>query len=230
MRNPSIQLTPPAAEIRVQIIEQCGAALQTLCVRHPGGTQSVDQAGNAACLLTRELAVLQVDVVHDLADCGQRGIRQAASAAAAPRSVQRSPSWVNSASNMSKRSSPGARRVAFRRHELERRLRVDEAADQPGGCDPIHMHIAPRHPDMAGAGHVASSLLASLRRGFQSGLPARPRRASTSSRAVGAEEVDRGDARRLRASAAPPAPGAASFSDRADLLGERAVIGLARGC
>src|SRR5580692_6055244 len=70
MRNPSTQLTPSPAEIRVQIIEQCGAALQTLCVRHPGGTQSVNQAGNAACLLTREFAVLQVDVVDDFADCG----------------------------------------------------------------------------------------------------------------------------------------------------------------
>ena len=60
-----------------------------------------------------ELAVLQVDVVDDLPDAGERPVFQA-EAPSRTSNVQRSPSCVKSASNMSKRSSPG-RRAARRR-------------------------------------------------------------------------------------------------------------------
>ena len=66
-----------------------------------------DQGADAGGLLAAVLAVLQVDVVDDLADRAERGIGEAGSASSTSK-VQRSPRWVNSPSNMSKRSSPGA--------------------------------------------------------------------------------------------------------------------------
>ena len=60
--------------------------------------------------------------------------------------MHRSPWCVNSASNMSKRSSPGCRRVALGRDELEPGLGVDEPADQPGRGDTVDVHAFARHP------------------------------------------------------------------------------------
>ena len=59
-------------------------------------------------LVAAELAVLEVDVVDDLGDRAERGIVAGRRAPSSTSKVQRSPSWVNSASNMSKRSSPGS--------------------------------------------------------------------------------------------------------------------------
>ncbi len=64
-------------------------------------------------------------------------------AAAAPRRCSGRPQWVYSPSNMSKRTSPGCGSVARAGHELEARLRIDEAADQPGRGDAVDLH-APR--------------------------------------------------------------------------------------
>ena len=62
----------------------------------------VDEGGEAAGLRPPELRVPQVDVVDDLGDRAQRRIL--AQRASRTSNVQRSPSWVNSASNMSKRA------------------------------------------------------------------------------------------------------------------------------
>src|SRR5262245_16812492 len=56
--------------------------------------------------------------------------------------------------------------IPFRRHELERGVRIDEAPNQPSRADAIHMDLAPRDPDMAGTRHE--------RRGYWRGCCIRP--------------------------------------------------------
>ena len=114
--------------------------------------------------------------------------------------VQRSPRWVYSPSNMSKRSSPGCGCVARARHELEARAVVDEAADQPGRSDAVDLHALPRHPYATlqsgwrvcrarpGVRSFCHGLVLLLQAGFQARYQALRRFAL-----VGAEEVDGDD-------------------------------------
>ena len=70
--------TGPIAEQRIEIVEQAAALLDTRHIRQIGARQAVDHRRNATRLGACELAVLEVDVVHDLADRRQRGIVAAA--------------------------------------------------------------------------------------------------------------------------------------------------------
>ena len=65
---------PPAGKGAVEIVENGAAALQALVVVGAGRGDAGDQAADAGRFLAAVLAVLQVDVVDDLADRGQRRI------------------------------------------------------------------------------------------------------------------------------------------------------------
>ena len=93
--------------------------------------QAVDQMGDAARLLACELAILQVDVVHDLADRNQRGVLET-------RATQQH--FVSAAIAFMgelrfehvEAEFPWLRTITLGLNKLECRLWVDEAADQPG--------------------------------------------------------------------------------------------------
>ena len=97
-----------AGEVAVEIVENGAAARQALLVVVVGRGDARDHVADAGGFLAAVLAVLQVDVMDDLADRGERRIGRApADIATSTSKVQRSPRCVNSPSNMSKRSSPG---------------------------------------------------------------------------------------------------------------------------
>jgi hypothetical protein len=102
-------MRPPGAfpaEHGIEIIKDRCTAGETLVVIMRIGADTGDQQLDPGRLLTTELAVLEVDVVDDFGDRRQRRIIETGSGKGAPQ--QRSPSWVNSASNISKRNSPGS--------------------------------------------------------------------------------------------------------------------------
>jgi len=66
------------SEQRVQVVEKLRAPLQAFLIRDVGLGQAVDQGRNTAGFRPRELAVLEVDVVHDLADDGEGRIVKSA--------------------------------------------------------------------------------------------------------------------------------------------------------
>src|SRR5262245_52078722 len=60
--------------------------------------------------------------------------------------VHLSPPWVNSASNMSKRSSPSLGAIALAGYEFEVRLGIDETPYQPSAGDAIDVYALSRDP------------------------------------------------------------------------------------
>ena len=64
------------AEILVKIVEHRSAALDPLGIVLACQAKAADQMGNAAGLFPGEFRILEVDVVNDLADRGERRIVQ----------------------------------------------------------------------------------------------------------------------------------------------------------
>src|SRR5437867_8932513 len=95
-----------------------------------------------------ELRILQVDVVHDPCDRPERGILEAEpldenleGAAVALMCVFRLEHVEAHFASL--------RPVSLACDELEARVRIDEAADEPGAGHPIDVNSLPGHPDPA---------------------------------------------------------------------------------
>src|SRR5262249_61574821 len=97
-----------------------------------------------------ELAVLQIDVVHDLADRAQRRVldrrivEQHLERAAV--SLMRELRVIHVEADL---AATGP--IPPRRHELEARVRVDETLDEPRTRDAIDVDAAAGHPGPAGS-------------------------------------------------------------------------------
>src|SRR5215211_7995152 len=143
------------AERLVKVVEHGATPREPLRVVAIGRADPGDQAANAGRLLASELFVFEINVVHDLADGGQRGIVQSCTTqqnlegAAVALVGELSLEHVEA-------QLIGFGHVAFGWHELEAGLRVDEALDQPRRGDPVDMHPLtghPRAPVNTGEGH-----------------------------------------------------------------------------
>ena len=82
---------------------------QDACILPMRQRDSFEQDLDRAGLFPPEFLVLAIDVVHDLADRDEGGLPEPDPSSSVS-NVQRSPSWVNSPSNMSNRISPLAGR------------------------------------------------------------------------------------------------------------------------
>src|SRR3954452_24468777 len=133
------------AEGLVEVGGHGAAARDPLVVLAIGRADPGDQGANAGCLLAPELLVLEVDVVDDLADGAQRRVAEAGTAqedlerAAVPLVGELGFEHVEA-------QLAGIRHIAFGRHELKPGLRVDEAADQPRGGDPLDVNARTGYP------------------------------------------------------------------------------------
>src|SRR3954452_15991177 len=149
------------AEGLVEVVEHGAAARDPLVVLAIGRADPGNQGANAGRLLAPDLLVLEVDVVHDLADGAQRRVAEAGTAqedlerAAVPLVGELGFEHVEA-------QLAGIRHIAFGRHELEVGLRVDEAADPPRGGDSVDVNARtgdPRAPVKIGQGHGSPFLL-----------------------------------------------------------------------
>src|SRR5262249_40546463 len=136
---------PLAAEIFVEIVEDLAAARDPLRVILGGDADALDQRPDARDFGAAELAVLQVDVVNDLADGAQRRVLELA---ALEEHLERALVALMGELGLEhvEAQFAGVGAVAFARHELELRLRIDEAADQPGAGNAVDIDALPRHP------------------------------------------------------------------------------------
>src|SRR3954468_15975474 len=143
------------AEGLVEVIEHGAAARDPLVVLAIGRADPGNQGANAGRLLAPELLILEVDVVHDLADGAQRRV---AEAGAAQQNLERAAVALMRELGFEhvEAQLTCIRHIAFGRYEPEPGLRVDEAADQPRGGDPIDMDALasdPGAPAKIGQGH-----------------------------------------------------------------------------
>src|SRR4051794_16974678 len=149
------------AEGLVEVIEHGAATRDPLVVLAIGRADPGNQGANAGRLLAPELLVLEVDVVHDLADGAQRRVAEAGTA---QEDLERAAVALVGELGFEhvEAQLAGIRHVAFSRHELKPGLRVDEAADQPRGSDPVDMDARagdPRAPAKIGQAHGSPLLL-----------------------------------------------------------------------
>src|SRR5215218_1658705 len=148
------------AEVFVEVVEHRGAARQPPFVLLVGRCDALDEMGDAGRLRTAELGVLQVDVMHDLADGRERPVVQARAGLQHLEGAAVAVVGVLALVHVEAQLA-GFGDVALRGYELEPGLRIDEAPDEPGRGDPVHVDPAPRHPDPS---------LQRLRRGRSRGL------------------------------------------------------------
>src|SRR3954465_658433 len=156
-----ISLAALLAEGLVEVIEHGGAARDPLVVVAIGRADPGNQGANAGRLLAPELLILEVDVVHDLADGAQRRV---AEAGAAQQDLERAAVALVRELGFEhvEAQLTCIRHIAFGRHEPEPGLRVDEAADQPRRGDPVDMDALagdPGAPAKIGQGHRSPLLL-----------------------------------------------------------------------
>ena len=105
---PACAATPSLVfEGAVEILEYHRPAPKPLLVVVGSVADAGNQCLDTLSLGTAKLAVLEVDVVHVSAIADSAASFSSPARAISTSKVQRSPSWVNSASNMSKRTSPG---------------------------------------------------------------------------------------------------------------------------
>src|SRR5919198_773102 len=142
-RSPSLP-----AEVLVQVVEHGGPALEPgLVIAMPHG-DTRDQSVDASRLGTIKLRVLQIDVVHDL-----RNRHEGAIVETQPRHENLEGAEVALVRELglehveSELAALGT--VSFSGHELEPRVRVDDAPDQPGARDPIDVNALPGDPRAA---------------------------------------------------------------------------------
>src|SRR6516225_9798167 len=129
----------------VEVIEHFGAALDPPRIPARGGADAVDERPDAGDLGATELVVLEVDVVDDLADRAQRGVLEAG---ALNQHLESALVTFMSELRLEHVEAQLAflRSIAFARYELEARLRIDEAANQPGAGDPISVDTLAGYP------------------------------------------------------------------------------------
>src|SRR3954452_4810411 len=149
------------AEGLVEVVEHGAAARDPLVVLAIGRADPGNQGANAGRLLAPDLLILEVDVVHDLADGAQRRV---AEAGAAQQDLERAAVALVRELGFEhvEAQLAGLRHIAFGRHELEVGLRVDKAADQPRGGDPVDVNARtgdPRAPVKIGQSHRSPLLL-----------------------------------------------------------------------
>src|SRR3954462_9410325 len=104
-----------------------------------------EHAFDAACIFSLEFPVTQIDVVNDFGDLQQRGIielkpgkkRLEGAAVALVRVL-----CLEHVEAELARLGP----IAFRRDELQARLRIDESANEPRTGDPVHKDSFARDP------------------------------------------------------------------------------------
>src|SRR4051794_1697893 len=230
------------AEVGVKVLEHRAAAGEALLVVAGRGADAGDQGLDPVRLEAAKLAVLEVDVVHDLGDRPERGLAKARALEqhleGAAVALVRELGLEHVEPELA-----GHRHIPLRGHELEAGLGVDEAPDEPGRRDTVDVHARTRHPgpslELAEAPLGCRRLGQDRRRLFlaQPTLEFEEQTLGCLS-AVGAEEVDRGDLGeprletrelRLRLRALF---GRCIVADRrgegAHLLGERVVVGIAR--
>ena len=127
-----------------------------------------------------ELRILEVDVVHDLGDRAQRRVVSPKRSSSVS-NVQRSPSCVNSPSNMSKRSSPGSddsRRplTNLNRASGSMKRRISQALAMRSTKTPARVtHVRPRYPASDRAGCARLRWTSAAGRSSASAMPTPPR-------------------------------------------------------
>src|SRR5262249_12901797 len=145
----------PFPERFVELVEEERSALEARLVLGVCENQASDQLLDPGRLGAHELAVLEIDVVDDLPDLRQRPLREPH-----PRQerLERAaiPLVAEIPAHNVKADLASARRL-FRIDEPEPRLRIDEAADGPGGGDAVDVNAAACPP------RRAAELLAALR-------------------------------------------------------------------
>src|SRR5438093_6814960 len=95
-----------------------------------------------------ELRVLEIDVVHDLGDRPERGIMEAEPLDENLERAAVSLVRVLRLEHVEARFT-GLRPVSLARDELEARVGIDEAADEPGAGHPVDVNPLPGHPGPA---------------------------------------------------------------------------------
>src|SRR5690242_15113913 len=133
---------------RVEALEQRHALREHLVVVARRGQQGADGHVDAARLLVRILAVAQVRLVHDLGEMDQAPVPQ-------PRLLDErlERAVLAPVTQLDARGIEGNRvgRKRGRRREHEHRLGIDEALDEPGRREAVH--VGPRPGDPASAAH-----------------------------------------------------------------------------
>src|SRR5689334_7257004 len=107
--------------------------------------ESRDRAANARRFVAPEFVVAQIDVVNDFADRAESGVLDTHSLEQnlerAAVAVIREFGVVHVEAKLS-----GLGRIAFGRNELERRVRIDETANEPSARDPVDVDASASHP------------------------------------------------------------------------------------
>src|SRR5262245_65221235 len=149
-----------AAEVLVEAIENRAAVCQPFFIVPVGHREARDQRLDARDLRPAELTVLQVDVVNDLRDGTERRIVE-------PEACQEDlegalvPIVRELGLEHVEAELAGSRRVTLRDDELEARIGVDEAPDQPRAPDPVDVDTLASDPDAAAElfqAHTAAAL------------------------------------------------------------------------
>src|SRR4029453_15941691 len=136
--------TPPAGGREGPAPPRPAAPQPLLVVALAGGDARHDDA-DAGRLLATVLAVLEVDVVDDLADGVERRVVQAGALQQHLEGAAVALVGVLALEHVEAHPAR-ARQVGPAGHELEARARIDEAADQPGRGHAVDLHGLARHP------------------------------------------------------------------------------------
>src|SRR6185312_6603816 len=134
-----------AAELLIDIVEQFSPAFQPGGIRALGTTDARNDMGDARGLRVAEFPVAQVYIVDDFPDDLER--RVAYAAALQQHFKGTVVAFVGELAVLHIVAIfTGQWFVIFPRYEFQRRPPIDEAGNQPGRGDTVHVNILSRHP------------------------------------------------------------------------------------
>src|SRR5688572_28398013 len=132
----------------VELIEQFEPAGQASVIVGGSLEDSLQETLDAGCLRPSVLPVFEVDVVNDLRHLFQRGV---AGANFAKKGLERAAISIVGEIGLRHVEADLTAALGFRSgiDQAKPRAGIDEAANHPGGGDPIDFHAAARHPGLS---------------------------------------------------------------------------------